>query len=301
MRVGLTGASGLLGVALTRELLARGDDVVAFVRPSSPSTATPVIPWDPAQRRVDDVAWRRAGRLDVVVNLAGAGIGDRRWTPSRRREILTSRTGATTFMVELLAGDGARTALVNASAIGFYGSRASQTLDESCAAGTGFLADVCVKWEAAAAAYAGAGGRVTTVRTGIVLDRRGGALARQLPLFRWGLGGRLGPGTQWVSPISLTDHARALVHVMTHALAGPVNLVAPTPTTNGAFTRVLARELRRPAALSVPAVALRAVLGRDMADELLLTSQRVVPGALEGSGFEFRHGDVEAVVRAALA
>lgn len=301
MRVGLTGASGLIGGALAAALAERGDAVVALVRPTSRPTGLDTIAWDPAGSGLTPGGAAALGSLDAVVNLAGAGIGDRRWTRTRRAAILDSRVGPTQRLVEVLAARGASTHLVSASAIGFYGPRGDEVLDETSGAGGGFLADVCRAWEAAAHAYADAGGTVATLRTGIVLDARGGALARQLPLFRRGLGGRLGPGTQWVSPISLDDEVRAILHLLDHRLAGPVNAVAPEPTKNAELTRVLARALRRPAALAVPRLALRAALGRSMADELVLSSQRVVPRALEASGFSHRHPTVDAIVHAALS
>lgn len=301
MRVGLTGASGLIGGALAATLAGRGDEVVALVRPTSRSTGLDAIAWDPSGAGLTPTDATRVGTLDAVVNLAGAGIGDRRWSRARRAAILDSRVGPTRRLVEVLAAHGASTHLVSASAIGFYGPRGDEVLDEASGPGEGFLAGVCRDWEGAARAYGDAGGTVATLRTGIVVDARGGALARQLPLFRLGLGGRLGPGTQWVSPISLDDEVRAIVHVLDHRLAGPVNLVAPEPTTNAELTRALARALRRPAAFAVPRPALRAALGRTMADELVLASQRVVPRALEAAGFSHHHPTVDAIVHAALS
>lgn len=300
MRVGLTGASGLLGRALAAALSERGDEVVVLARPGSTPSSHPTLGWDPVRRAIaPEDAWR-LGQLDAVVNLAGAGIGDRRWSLARRREIRDSRLTVTRFLAELLARAGARSHLVSASAIGYYGSRGDETLDEDSAPGEGFLADVCVSWEDAASGYAVAGGEVTALRTGVVLDARGGALARQLPLFRRGLGGRLGPGTQWVSPISLDDHVRATLFALDRRLTGALNLVAPSPTTNAGLTRALARALRRPDRVTVPSSALRLALGREMADELVLASQRVVPHRLLAAGFTFEHATVDEIVRAAL-
>ncbi len=300
MRVGLSGASGLLGRALSAALTQRGDEVVVLTRPGSAPSSHPTIHWDPSLAAIAPEDARRLGELDAVVNLAGAGIGERRWSLARRREIRDSRLTATRFLAELLARAGGRSHLVSASAIGYYGTRGDQTLDEASPPGEGFLADVCVAWEDAAQGYAVAGGAVAALRTGIVLDARGGALARQLPLFRLGLGGRLGPGTQWVSPISLDDHVRATLFALDHRLTGAVNLVAPSPTTNAELTRALARALGRPGRLAAPSFALRLALGRQMADELLLSSQRVVPARLVAAGFAFEHPTVDEVVRAAL-
>lgn len=300
MRVGLTGAGGLLGRALGAALGERGDEVVVLARPGSAPSAHPTLDWDPARGAIAPEAARRLDALDAVVNLAGAGIGERRWGVARRREIRDSRVRATRFLAELLASAGARAHLVSASAVGYYGSRADEVLDEAAAPGEGFLADVCVAWEDAAQGYAVAGGDVAVVRTGIVLDARGGALARQLPLFRLGLGGRLGPGTQWVSPISLEDHVRATLFALDHRLTGALNLVAPSPATNAELTRALARALGRPGLVTAPSFALRLALGRQMADELLLSSQRAVPARLVAAGFAFDHPTLEAVVRAAL-
>ncbi len=300
MRVGLTGASGLLGRALTDALSQRGDEVVVFTRPGSTPSPHPTLDWDPLRQSIAPADFERVGELDAVVNLAGAGIGDRRWTLARRREIRDSRLSVTRFLCELLARAGSRGHLVSASAIGYYGLRGDETLDEASTPGEGFLADVCVAWEDAATGYAVAGGEVATLRTGIVLDARGGALARQLPLFRRGLGGRLGPGTQWVSPISLEDHVRATLFTLDHRLTGALNLVAPSPTTNAGLTRALSRALGRPGRFAVPSFALRLALGRQMADELVLASQRVVPTRLLGAGFAFEHATVEEIVRAAL-
>ncbi len=301
MRVGLTGASGLLGRALAGALEARGDEVVVLARPGSAPSTRPTIPWDPSARAIAPEDARRLGGLDAVVNLAGAGIGERRWSLARRRAIRDSRVDATRFVAELLARADSRAHLVSASAIGYYGSRGDEILDETSGPGEGFLADVCVAWEDAAQGYAVAGGEVAVLRTGIVLDARGGALARQLPLFRAGLGGRLGPGTQWVSPISLDDHVRATLFALDHRLGGALNLVAPTPATNAELTRALARALHRPGLVAVPSFALRLALGAQMAEELLLASQRALPGRLEAAGFAFAHPTLDAVVRAALA
>jgi uncharacterized protein (TIGR01777 family) len=299
VRVGVTGSSGLIGRSLVAALEERGDEVVRFLRPTSSASGTSSIRWDPTRGDVDEDHLRRAA-LDAVVNLAGTGIGDRRWSPARKREILESRVAATSTLVRALASVGVGH-LVNASAIGWYGSRGDELLDETSMRGADFLSDVCHAWEDAAAPLADAGTTVTYLRTGIVLDAHGGALRQQLPLFRFGLGGRFGSGDQWMSPVSLADEVRAVLWLLDHRLSGPVNVVAPSPLTNRDFTQVLASALHRPALFTVPHVALGLVLGNEMADELVFASQRVVPSALQSSGFRFEHPDAASALAWALA
>jgi uncharacterized protein len=298
VRVGLSGASGFIASALAHELTARGDEVVRFVRPESPATTGPTIRWDPRRGLLEAADARRVGGLDAVVNLAGAGIGDRRWSEARRALLRSSRLNATDLIVGSLETLGAST-LLNGSGIGYYGSRGDEVLDEASSPGEDFLARLCVDWEAAAG-RALSGIRVAHLRTGIVLDLHGGALARQLPLFRLGLGGRLGDGRQWLSPISLADEVRAILWVLDHELRGPVNLTAPTPLTNADFTRALGTALRRPTLLAVPHAALALALGRGLTDGALLASQRVLPARLIGSGFTFRDVNAGAIISAVL-
>ena len=299
MRIALAGASGFIGTALTAALIARGDDVTVFVRPDSTRAPADAIRWDPARGLLDDADVRRVGPLDAIVNLAGAGIGDRRWSDVRKALLRSSRLASTTLIVDSLQALGAST-LINGSAIGYYGSRGDETLDESSSPGEDFLAQLCRDWEAAAS-RAPRDVRVCHLRSGIVLDAAGGALRRQLPLFRLGLGGRLGSGAQWLSPISLVDEVRAILWILDARLEGPVNLVAPQPLTNAQFTRVLARALGRPAALAVPRAALTLALGRGLAEGAILASQRVLPRRLLESGFTFGQSDATAIVATALA
>jgi len=302
MRVGVTGSSGLIGTALVGALRERGDEVVRFVRPSSKGVDGRDVRWDPAKGAVDESDLRRVGALDAVVNLAGAGIGDRRWSLARKREILDSRINSTTLVVKALQHTSTGpTLLINSSAVGIYGSRGDEVLDEDSSLGTDFLADVCRRWEQAAAAASDAGARVAYLRNGIVMSRRGGALKKQLPLFRLGVGGRLADGRQWVSPISLIDEIRAILWIIDHRLEGPFNLVAPTPMTNRDFTAVLGRTLHRPTLATVPEFALRAALGRELVTLAVLASQRTVPTGLLESGFRFEHPDGPSILRAALA
>ena len=302
MRVGVTGSSGLIGRALVTALSERGDTVVRFVRPGSTQPSDSCVRWDPSRGYVDDGDLRVVGRLDALVHLAGAGIGDRRWSESRKAIILSSRVNSTRLLDQvaqtLPEGVGF---LASASAIGWYGDRGNEELDETSARGEGFLADVCQQWEDATSTLASRGTPIAHCRSGIVLSTRGGALAKQLPLFRFGIGGRLGSGLQWMSPIALIDEVRSLLWIIDHQLTGPLNLVAPTPLTNRDFTNELASALRRRAFLQVPASALRVALGREMADELLLVSQRVTPQRLVASGFEFQCPDAAIALRDVLA
>lgn len=292
VRVGVTGASGLIGRTLRDELAERGDQVVTFVRTSSSTSSGDTIRWDPHAGEVDEADLRRAGALDALVHLSGAGIGDRRWSESRKREIVESRVRSTDVLCRVLAESGHDVAfLASASAVGWYGPRGDDVLDEVAAPGAGFLAELCQHWEQATDPLAQRGVPVAHLRSGVVVSTRGGLLRSQLPLFRLGLGGRLGPGTQWVSPISLLDEVRAILWIIDHRVVGPVNLCAPTPLTNRDFTKELARRIHRPALMRVPSFALTVALGTEMAFELALTSQRVVPRVLETAGFEFKHPD----------
>ncbi len=301
MKVLVSGATGLIGTALRQALADRGDTVVRLVRrrPSRPGE----VRWDPDAGTVDMDTLDGSGPFDAVVNLSGAGIGDRRWNGSRRDEILHSRTAATATIAGLTTElDPAPAVYASASAIGFYGDRGDEVLDESAPRGEGFLADVCAAWEEAASPVEDAGIRTVLLRSGIVLSRRGGALAKQLPLFKLGLGGRLGSGRQYVSWITLEDEVAAILHAIDDdACRGPVNLTAPSAVTNAELTHALGRALHRPTALAVPGPALRLALGREMADELLLGGQRVVPGVLSSCGFTFRHPDIDTALTAVLA
>ena len=300
VRVGVTGSSGLIGRSLVGALRERGDTIIPFVRPTTTTLVGDVVRWDPERGDVDDGDLKRVGGFDAVVHLAGAGIGDRRWSPTRKSEILTSRVESTSLLVRALGDlpNGVKM-LASASAIGWYGSCGDDVLDETSSKGSGFLSDVCAAWEDAALAFQDRGA-VALLRTGLVMSTRGGVLKTQLPLFRWGLGGRYGPGTQWMSPISLVDEVRAILFVLDHEIAGPVNLSAPEAITNRDYTRELARGLRRSAMLPVPKLALRLALGAEMSNELIFANQRVVPGVLQDTGFTFEHRDAAATIHWAL-
>ncbi|MFF3390627.1 TIGR01777 family oxidoreductase [Streptomyces sp. NPDC002669] len=294
-RIAVTGASGLIGAALVRSLRTDGHEVVRLVR--RPARTGDEVEWDPRRGYVDV-----AGLVgcDAVVHLAGAGVGDRRWTSAYKREIRDSRVLGTTAIAEAVASlDTPPKVLLSGSAIGYYGDTGDRAVDEGAPAGEGFLPSVCVEWEAATAAAQEAGVRTVHARTGLVVGREGGAWGRLFPLFRAGLGGRLGNGRQYWSFISLHDEVAALRHILdTESLSGPVNLTGPDPVTNGEVTAAMGRVLHRPTPFAVPAPALRIVLG-DFADDVL-GSQRVLPGRLLDSGFVFAFPGIDEAIRAAL-
>ena len=249
---------------------------------------------------VGSIAARSVG-LDAVVNLAGAGIGDKRWSDEYKRQVLESRTRATTLLADTMAGldDGPQT-LLSGSAIGYYGDRGDEELDESSAPGTGFLSEVAEAWEATTAPASSAGRRVVHLRTGIVLAGHGGALPRMLPLFKIGLGGRFGSGRQWMSWIALDDEVAAIVHLLGSDIVGPVNLTAPEPVRNADLANTIGDVLHRPTVLPVPAFGPKLVLGGERADALLFESQRVLPHVLQADGYEWRYPTLEPALRAAL-
>ncbi|WP_030765622.1 TIGR01777 family oxidoreductase [Streptomyces sp. NRRL F-2664] len=295
MRIAVTGSTGLIGSALVRSLRADGHEVVRFVR-REPAGADEAR-WDPERGHVDRAALAGCG---AVVHLAGAGIGDRRWTAAYKRKIRDSRVLGTAALTHALAGlDEPPGVLVSGSAVGYYGDTGDRVVDEDSPAGHGFLPSVCLEWEAAAAPAQEAGIRTAFARTGLVVAKDGGAWGRMFPLFRAGVGGRLGDGRQYWPFISLRDEVAALRHIIdTPALSGPVNLTAPEPLTNRQVTAAMARVLRRPAVLPVPAVALRVVLGEFSED--VLGGQRARPTRLLESGFVFQDPGIEQAVRAAL-
>jgi uncharacterized protein (TIGR01777 family) len=284
----------LVGSALVPALRASGHDVYRLVR-RVPS-ASDEIPWNPAH---SDLAPAALAGTDAIINLAGENVGAGRWTAARRERILRSRVEATrTLAAAAKQLSAAPSVFLSASAVGFYGDRGDDVLTESSPMGIGFLPEVCLAWETHAEAAARAGIRTAYLRFGMILAGQGGALAKMLPLFRLGLGGRLGPGTQWMSWVSLPDAVGAIQHALvTPACAGPLNIVAPDPVPNATFTATLAHVLRRPAFLPAPAWALRLALGR-MADEALLASLRAQPAALRRTGYAFQHPTLEAALQA---
>ena len=297
MRVVVAGASGLIGTSLVGHLRSLGHEVVRLVR-NHQSSAGDTRYWNPATGDIDDDAF---DGIDGVVNLAGAGIGDRRWSERRKRELRLSRVDATELRVEAMgAAATPPSVLVAGSAVGFYGDRGDEVLDEQSGPGTGFLAALTADWETAAAEARGAGIRVAMARTGLVVADNAPFLTRMLPLFKLGLGGPLGNGRQWWPWISLEDEVRALVFMLESNIGGPVNLCSPNPVTNRAFTRALGSVLRRPAALAVPRFGPRLLLGRNLADELLFSSTRAHPSALTHAGFEFHHPDLSPTLKEIL-
>jgi uncharacterized protein (TIGR01777 family) len=297
VKIAITGASGLVGRALTRSLRLDGNDVVPLVR-RPVSDGEEAIRWDPASGTIDATGLEG---VDGVVHLAGAGIGDHRWTDDYKREVLESRTRGTDLIARTIATlDRPPSVLVSGSAIGWYGDTGDVAVTEGAPAGDDFLADVCRQWEAATAPAEDAGIRVAHLRTGIVLSPQGGALAKLLPLFKLGLGGRMGSGRQWWSWIGLDDEVGAIRWLLEHDVAGPVNATAPEPVTNAEMTRVLGRVLQRPTVVPVPSFGPKLLLGSELADSLLFTSQRVLPGVLTDQGYPFAHGTLEGALRALL-
>ncbi len=290
MQVAITGSRGLVGSALVRVLTAGGHRVMRIVRGGDTGPG-PSVRWS-VERGIEDPA-PLAG-LDAVVHLAGESIAAGRWTRERKAEIRRSRVEGTSGLASSLARlDRPPPVFIAASAVGIYGDRGDEILDEESAPGRGFLADLGRDWEAAAAPLAAAGVRVVHLRFGIVLSRDGGALARLLPLFRLGAGGVIGNGRQVMSWIGLDDVVAVVLHaIATAGLAGPINTVAPGAVSNAEFTRILARVLGRPALLPVPAAVLRLVYG-ELAEEALLASQHVVPARLLSSGYRFLHAELE--------
>ena len=297
MRIAITGVTGLIGSALKPHLELLGHEVVRVVR-SNPSGTD--ISWSPADGRIDPHA---LDGIDAVVHLAGAGIGDKRWTDDYKRELLESRTKTTTLLSETIASaDNGPSVFLSGSAIGIYGARGDEQLNEQSAPGDGFLADICVEWEAATAPAEAAGARVVHLRTGIVLSAKGGALKKQLPLFKFGLGGKMGSGTQWQSWISIDDEVAAITHLLTANTSGAVNLTAPNPVTNAEFTDTLGDVLHRPTFLPIPKFGPKLLLGGELADNLLFSGQRVVPAILEADQeFTFQHPDLSTALHALLA
>jgi uncharacterized protein len=295
MKILISGASGLIGSALTRAAVEAGHTVVALVRkPGTPST----VHWDPERGTIDTAGLEGS---DAIVHLAGESIASRRWTPAQKDRILDSRVKGTELLASAVARMNRRpSVMISSSAIGVYGDCGDVVLTESTPPGSDFLASVCREWERATAAAANAGIRVVQLRTGIVLAKSGGALAKMVTPFKLGVGGRIGSGTQYMSWIDLDDEVQVILHcIQKETLQGAVNSVGPSPVTNAEFTKTLARVLSRPSLFPLPEFAARLILG-EMADGLLLASQRVQPTKLLSSGYVFRHTNLEETLRRIL-
>jgi hypothetical protein len=298
MNILVTGSTGLVGTALVSALNDAGHEVVRLVRSKSRSPSKELIGWDPDANYVDTAGLEG---LDAVVHLAGEPIASGRWNTLKKARIRDSRVRGTQLLCEALA----QTArppriLLSASAIGFYGDRGDEVLTESSPGGKGFLADVCREWEGAAEPARHKGIRVVNLRFGVILSAQGGALAKMQSPFKMGVGGIIGSGRQYMSCIALDDCVGAVLHALaTGSLAGPVNVVGPTPVTNHEYTKTLGKVLRRPTIFPMPAFAARLALG-EMADELLLCSNRVEPRRLQETGFQFKFPGLEAALRHVL-
>ena len=294
MRIAITGASGLIGTALTAALADAGHDLLHVVRHAPTGSAE--VQWDVDAGTIDASALEG---VEAIVHLAGENIGQR-WSDEVRRRVLDSRVNGTRLIAETASGLAGRPVLVCASATGFYGDRGNEIVDEDSVPGQGFLAEVVEAWEAAAEPARAAGLRTVHLRQGIVLSRHGGALERLLTPFKLGTGGRVGNGRQWWSWVSLADTVSAYLFTLDHQLEGPVNVTAPGTVTNRDFTKALARALHRPAIFPLPAAAVKAAFGQ-MGEEMLLAGQRVAPRKLEAAGFTFAQPDIDSGLAAALA
>jgi uncharacterized protein (TIGR01777 family) len=293
----VSGASGLIGTALLSHLQERGCRVLRLVRRET--RGVDEIRWHPDAEEIPAGA---VEGVDAVVNLSGAGVGDRRWTRSRKEVILESRLSTSRLLASAIAAAAdPPPVFLSSSAIGIYGQdRGDALLDEQSSTGDDFLARVSSEWEAAALRAQSPRTRVVLLRTGLVLSREGGLLGPLLPLFKLGLGGKIGSGRQWMSWISIDDEVAAINHLIDSSLSGPVNLVAPNPVTNATFTGELARAVRRPAVLTIPRSAMIVRFGREMAEGFALANQRVSSGRLAEDGFLFAHPDLPAALEHVL-
>ena len=290
MKIAVTGATGLIGAALGERLRQEGNDVLVISRRKNLSSPFPVVHWNPERGELDT---RSLEGVDAVVHLAGETIAER-WTPEKQERIRTSRVAGTRFLVDGLKRLSKRpSVLIGSSAVGFYGNRGDEELDEGSPPGTGFLPEICQAWEAEVARASELGMRAVRLRTGIVLSTKGGALAKMLLPFKLGLGGPVGSGSQWMSWIHIDDVVGGYHFALHHSdLSGAANLTAPQPVRNADFTRALGRALGRPAFLPAPGFALKLIFG-EMAQDLLLDGQRVLPRRLESAGYQFQHTGVD--------
>jgi uncharacterized protein len=295
MHVLVSGSSGFIGTALVRKLGADGHQVTRLVRRTPrPGDAR----WDPASGSIEVGA---LGGVDAVVHLAGAGIADHRWTADYKRELLDSRVQGTDLLARTIAAlDPMPRVMLSASAVGYYGARGDEEVDETTEPGTGFLADLCIRWEAATAPAQEAGIRIAHFRTGLVLSATGGALKKQLPLYKLALGGRVGSGRQWQSWISLADEVGAICHLLAIDHHGPVNLTAPHAVRQRDFAKTLGKVLHRPAVLPIPAFAPKLLLGAELVDNVLVTGQKVIPTVLLATGYSFQHETLDTALVSVL-
>jgi uncharacterized protein (TIGR01777 family) len=293
----VTGSSGLIGRELVTRLGAEGHDVTRLVR--RPAAGAGEVTWDPQAGTLDVTSLEGH---DAAVHLAGAGIGDHRWSDDHKRAVLDSRVQGTGLLARTLAQlDRPPRVFISGSAVGYYGYESDQPVTETSPKGNGFLADTVAAWEEAAGPAEEAGIRTVRMRSGVVLTAKGGALKKQLLPFKLGVGGTLGTGRQWLSWISLDDEVAAIIHLLTaDAVKGPVNVTSPEPVTNREFTATLGRVLKRPTFMPVPTPALHALFGKEMTKEMLLGGQRVLPEALEASGYRFTHPTLEGALRTTL-
>lgn len=297
MEIAVTGSSGLIGSVLMPTLAAAGHRPIAVVR-REPRAGADEIRWMPDKGEIDAAA---LDGVDAVINLAGAGIGDKRWSDAYKELLIASRVDGTALLVSTFAAmNKAPSVFLSGSAIGYYGDRGDTELTEADGPGDGFMPELVTKWEAAAAPAADAGIRTVMLRTGVVMTPAGGALSRLLPLFKLGLGGRFGSGRQYMSWISIDDHIAAMMHLLSADVSGPANLVAPNPVTNSELTSALGRVLGRPTLFPVPSFGPKLVVGSELAEALLFESQRLSPTVLAGSGYGFQHPEIEAAFRALL-
>lgn len=292
-RIVVTGATGLIGTALVASLREAGHPVTRLVRGTP---AADDARWDPSAGAIDESAIDGAW---AIVHLAGEGIADQKWTDEHKRRVLDSRVVGTTLLAKTIASlETPPTSFVSGSAIGYYGDRGDEVLDETSPPGTGFLADVVRAWEASTAAVEGTGVRTVHLRTGIVLSTKGGALKQQLLPFKLGLGGRLGSGRQYLPWITLADEVSAIRFVLdNNTMSGPVNAVGPNPVANSVFTKALGKALHRPTLLPIPLFPIKARFGSEMVEEMLLSSARVTPSVLQHAGFRFANPDLDAALR----
>lgn len=290
MKIAISGSHGLIGMALVTALEANGYEIFRLVR--GPSSGPKEISWDPGKKTLDIAKF---AQINAVINLAGAGIGEKRWSEQRKQSLIDSRVKSTQTLVEAFSTlPNPPSVLISASAIGYYGNRGDEILEEFSSRGTGFLAELCESWEAAANIASALGVRVVLLRTAMVLSTQGGALSRQLPIFKSGIGGKMGSGKQWTSWISLPDVISAIQFLLeSPSSSGPVNLSSPEPVINSQYSYLLGQALQRPALLTTPKLALTLLFGAEAVEEFILSSQRVVPKKLIEMGFKFDYSDLK--------